>query len=69
MDFDETIHLERGQNLFEIHISKVSVVLPLRNRYQKCVQITPKPVKRVFIAALLDPQQRGARARKPKVTG
>lgn len=25
IDFDETIHLERGQNLFEIHIQKVSL--------------------------------------------
>ncbi|XP_067651381.1 protein fantom-like isoform X3 [Haliotis asinina] len=25
IDFDETIHLERGQNLFEIHISKVNL--------------------------------------------
>ena len=34
LDFDETIHLERGQNLFEIHVHKVrldtvnSVVIP-----------------------------------------
>ncbi|XP_071176939.1 protein fantom-like isoform X10 [Mytilus edulis] len=25
LDFDETIHLERGQNLFEIHIQKISL--------------------------------------------
>ncbi|XP_048736763.2 protein fantom-like isoform X2 [Ostrea edulis] len=25
IDFDETIHLERGQNLFEIHVQKVSL--------------------------------------------
>ncbi|CAC5421683.1 RPGRIP1L [Mytilus coruscus] len=25
LDFDETIHLERGQNLFEIHIHKISL--------------------------------------------
>lgn len=24
IDFDETIHLERGQNLFEIHVQKAS---------------------------------------------
>ena len=25
IQFDETIHLERGQNLFEIHVSKVTL--------------------------------------------